>query len=171
MNLFRISVCREAYSNFGFVVKVMGQKRNPLRIIIDHYLQVRFAIFVGSAVLGALVLVWISIEILLWIFIKQFSMEPKIVEVLKDVNFYIIYFFFWEGLLALGVAVLITLLLSRRVVGPIHRIKEVLSFFLLHKKAKGAEFRTRNKDEFKDLSSLVNKLIEELKKIDIDDDL
>ena len=142
----------------------MRQKRNPLRIIIDKNIQVRFAFFVGLTVLGALLLVWISIEILLWIFIHKLGMEPRIIEVLKDVHFYIVYFFFWEGLLALGVTILLTLLFSRRIVGPVHRIQEALSFFLSNRKVKGSEFRIRNRDEFQDLSQLVNRFIEELKK-------
>lgn len=141
----------------------MGQKRNPFRILINKHLQIKFALFVGTVLFFALFLVWASIEILLLIFIKNYAADLPIVEVLKDIHFHIIYFFFWEGILVIGASVFLTLLLSRRIVGPIYRIQKGLLSFLANKKTDAPELRVRTKDEFKDLSQLVNRCIEELK--------
>lgn len=144
----------------------MGQKRNPFRILVDKNLQVRFAIFVGGVIVASLALIWISLEILLMIFMRNFAADQTIIDVLKDIHFYILYFFFWEGLLVLGAGIFLTFLLSRRIVGPIYHIQEVLSAFFTHRGDSIPELRVRAKDEFQDLTQLVSKCIEELKQRD-----
>ena len=152
-------------SNFEFIFfKFMGHKRNPFRILINQRLQIRLAAFVGGVVGGSLLLIWGSIEILLLILLSRFKENPALIDITKDIHFYVMYFFFWDGLVAIGVSVLLTLLLSRRIVGPIYRIQEELQFFLDHRELEGREVRVRKEDEFKDLSHLINKLIEEIRK-------
>jgi len=142
----------------------MGQKRNPFNILINQKLQIRFAVFVASLVGGSLVLVWFSIEILMYILADHFKADPVLGEFVKEVHYYVIYFFIWEGLVALVVSILLTLMLSRRVVGPIFRIQEELEYFLEHNKLKSQELRLRKKDAFKDFAGLIVKVLGELKK-------
>ena len=110
------------------------------------------AIFVGCVVAVSLIIVWISIEILVWILIRYVEHDPILLESFRNINFYIIYFFVWEGLLSIGVSVLLTLFFSRRIVGPIYHIQKELKYFLEHRHLEGREIRVRQKDEFQEFT-------------------
>ncbi|MFH1379083.1 MAG: hypothetical protein ABII23_02275 [bacterium] len=145
----------------------MGQKRNQLHLLINKKLQIRFAIFVAGLVTASLCMVWGSMEIVMRILLDHYRNDPITVDILKDIHFYMLYFFFWEGLLALIVSSLLTLFLSRRVVGPIYRIQEEINYFLDNRQNSDfeeREIRIRTNDAFQDLNQLVNRLIEEVQK-------
>ena len=66
----------------------------------------------------------------------------------------------------MGAGIFLTFLLSRRIVGPIYRIQEVLLAFFSDRRGSTPELRVRTKVEFQDLTQLVSKCIEELKQRD-----
>lgn len=142
----------------------MRYTRNPFRIFVNQRIQSKFALYVGGLIACSLLLVWGSIEIIIWILIRRYADDPAVIEMLKDIHFHIIYFFFWEGLIAVGAGVVLTLFLSRRIVGPIYRIQEELQYFLKNKKRDSPELRVRTHDEFKELGHLFNQLIDEMDK-------
>lgn len=142
----------------------MGQKRNSFHLLINKKLQIRFAIFVSGLVAVSLCMVWVSVEIVLRILMEHYKSDPGTVNLINDIHFYLLYFFFWEGLLALIVSAVITLFLSRRIVGPIYRIQEEINYFLEHQDSDGREIRIRSNDAFHGLNNLVNKLIDEVRK-------
>lgn len=142
----------------------MGQKRSQFRIFIDQRLQVKMAVCVGGMVFGAVLLVWASIEVMIWMMFARAAADPSVVDMLRDLHFYIIYFFFWESLIVSGMSIIATLILSRRIAGPVYRMKEELQQYLDRQDQHGTELRVRTKDEFQELGRLISRLMEEHRK-------
>src|SRR5690242_13717972 len=109
------------------------QRRNPLRLIINRETQLRILWLVWGAVFFCMALT---------VTMVQARME-----------------WVWVGVVLVSIGTLISLWVSRRIAGPLHRIEKDLES-LLQGATNGARVKLREGDQLQHLAELVNQLIE-----------
>jgi hypothetical protein len=113
------------------------QRRNPLRLIINKETQLRILWLVWGAVFFCMGLTALMVRAgQQWV---------------------------WMGVLLLSVGTFVSLWVSRRIAGPLHRIEKDLET-LLQGASNGAPVRLREGDPLQHLADLVNQLIERSRK-------
>jgi methyl-accepting chemotaxis protein len=137
----------------------MGQKRNSFKIFIKKKLQIKFALFVGCFVLLSCLLLWGSVELLLYLYLRQDLNVAIMGKYFQDLHFQVVYFFFWETVVATAGSFFMALLYSRRLVGPIYRIEEELRRCAAEGVVTDREVRIRSNDEFQELCQALNRLL------------